>query len=197
MPLRPHIPRALLVPLAALCAGILVAACGGSSTPARSASLSGSAVKFAGCMRTHGVPDFPDPSQAGGGGTQINESQSSSANSISVDGVTLNVSAPAFQKAMSECAKDQPQGPALSAAQIAKIRASALAMAKCMRSHGVPNFPDPDVGTGPSGRGVAVKIGASAAGGAGSLNPQSPAFQQAASTCMPLMKRGLASKKSS
>ena len=49
-------------------------------------------------------------------------------------------------------------------------------MSRCMRSHGVPNFPDPKFQTGPSG-GVGVRIG-----GAG-LDPNSPAFQAAQKDC--------------
>ena len=49
-------------------------------------------------------------------------------------------------------------------------------MARCMRSHGVPNFPDPQFATGPNG-GLGVKIG-----GAG-IDPSSPAFQAASKEC--------------
>ncbi len=93
-------------------------------------------------MRRHGVPDFPDPSSGGRFGIQ----QSSSGNgggTLSVDGRQLSVSAPAFQTAMQECQKYQPQGPPISGAQLAKLQKGALKMAQCMRTHGVPNFPDP------------------------------------------------------
>ncbi len=45
----------------------------------------------------------------------------------------------------------------------------------CMRSHGVPNFPDPTFISG--GQGITVRVG-----GAG-INPRSPAFQQAEKIC--------------
>ena len=48
--------------------------------------------------------------------------------------------------------------------------------ARCMRSHGVPNFPDPQFQTGPGG-GLGVRIG-----GPG-INPRSPAFQAAQKAC--------------
>jgi hypothetical protein len=54
-----------------------------------------------------------------------------------------------------------------------------------MRSHGVPNFQDPVVGTGPGGRGISVRVGGGSANSG--INPQSPAFQQAQQTCGPLM----------
>ncbi|HEX3803192.1 MAG TPA: hypothetical protein VHV75_10150 [Solirubrobacteraceae bacterium] len=147
------------------------------------------ALKLAECMRTHGVPDFPDPQ--GGGGFGIEASSGGNGGSVSVDGHTLNVSTPAFQKAMQDCQKYQPQGPPTSGAQLAKIKQGALKMAACMRAHGVTNFPDPKVETGPGGRGIAVSIGSqAAAGGAGRLNPSSPAFQNAQKICMPLMRVG-------
>ncbi len=184
--------RRLGLAAAALGVAALVAACGGAgghgNDGAGAASSTSAGLKMAACMRSHGVPDFPDPSSSSGG-TQIQQSSNNGSSSISVDGVTLNVSAPAFQKAMQECQKDQPQGPALSSSQLASVRKGALAMAKCMRAHGVPNFPDPQVTTGPGGHGVGIKIGvqASGSGGAGALNPQSPAFQAAQKVCQPLM----------
>jgi hypothetical protein len=45
-----------------------------------------------------------------------------------------------------------------------------------MRSHGVPNFPDPQFETGPGG-GVGIRLG-----GPG-VNPNSPAFQTAEKAC--------------
>ncbi|MDE3134736.1 MAG: hypothetical protein KGL15_11770 [Acidobacteriota bacterium] len=51
-----------------------------------------------------------------------------------------------------------------------------LAISKCMRAHGVTNFPDP------SGHGINI-------GGTG-INPRSPAFQKAQSTCFKLMPGG-------
>lgn len=46
-----------------------------------------------------------------------------------------------------------------------------LAFAKCMRAHGLPNFPDPDPATG--------QFNLAGAG----IDPQSPTAQQAAKTC--------------
>jgi hypothetical protein len=191
--------RKATVLLALLATTTAVAACGGSSpkaqTTASTAAHKNAGLKLAECMRSHGVPDFPDPSSGNGGGSQIQQSSGSGGSSVTVDGHQLNVSAPAFQNAMQTCRKLQPHGPPISGAQLAKLQKGALKMAECMRSHGVPNFPDPQVSTGPNGQGVAVRIGAKAGGGG--LNPQSPAFQVAQKTCMPLMggPRGLPTKK--
>jgi hypothetical protein len=50
---------------------------------------------------------------------------------------------------------------------------SPFALSKCMRTHGVSNFPDP---TFPAGGGTAIR------GGPG-VDPQSPAFQHAQAAC--------------
>jgi hypothetical protein len=51
-----------------------------------------------------------------------------------------------------------------------------IAMSKCMRAHGVTNFPDP------SGRGINI-------GGTG-INPRSPAFEHAQAICFKLLPGG-------
>ena len=191
--------RAASVTAAMLVAAVALAACGGSSPtkPTKQASVngSGSALKLAQCMRRHGVPDFPDPSSRGGFGIQESPSRNGSG-TLSVNGHQLSVSAPAFHAAMQACQKYQPQGPPISGSQLAKLQKGALKMAQCMRTHGVPNFPDPKVGTGPGGHGVGMSIG-SRAGGAGQINPQSPAFQAANKICMPLIggPKGFPTKK--
>lgn len=55
------------------------------------------------------------------------------------------------------------------ASQAAK---QALAFSACMRSHGVKNFPDPQI----SGNGISMKVGKD-------LNPNSPTFQSAQKAC--------------
>jgi len=166
---------AILLCLAA--AGLSLTACGGTSSPGAGGSTSpqdtaaanAKALQFAQCMRTHGVPNFPDP--AGG---RIDLQVQQTPNSMTVNGVQVN--GPAFKTAMKECQSDLPNGGHPTAAQTAKAKSQALAMAKCMRTHGVPNFPDPQFQTGPGG-GIGVKIG-----GAG-IDLSSPAFQAAAKQC--------------
>lgn len=177
-----------------------LAACGGSS-PSTTASApktadQGNRVKLAECMRTHGVPQFPDlPSSGGFGVSQSAGAGKGSGNgpaSIVVDGRTLNVSGPAFQRAMQACQKYAPQGPPLSSAQLASLKQGALRMARCMRTHGVPNFPDPTVGLGPGGHGIAVQMGVGHDGGSrAGFTPASPAFRHAMQHCQPLMRVGL------
>lgn len=59
-------------PLAAMLAGaaLLAAACGGSprtSPPSPSPGLTREAARFAACMRSHGIKNFPTPTVSGGG----------------------------------------------------------------------------------------------------------------------------------
>jgi hypothetical protein len=59
----------------------------------------------------------------------------------------------------------------------------AFAFAKCMRAHGVPGFPDPTQGTGPSTggptlvlQGMLFKVGPG-------MEPGSPAFRRSVERC--------------
>jgi hypothetical protein len=167
------------VAAAAAAAGLGLAACGSSAPGNAAASKAASGIRFAQCMRSHGVPNFPDPSSGSGGGLQIQQSQrSGSGPSLKVNGVS--VSSPAFQSAMQTCQKELPNRGHLTAAQTAQARAQALAMSRCMRSHGVPNFPDPTFRTGPGGGGIAIGIHLSPGSG---IDPSSPAFQAAQRAC--------------
>jgi len=58
----------------------------------------------------------------------------------------------------------------------------ALAFAKCMRTHGLPRFPDP-LASAPRGSGPIVALGGMLFKPGQGLDPQSPAFQEAASRC--------------
>ena len=166
----------------ALAAAVLGLAACGSSAPGNTTASSKAAIglRFAQCMRSHGVPNFPDPSSGSGGGLEIQQSQrAGSGPSLHVNGVS--VSSPGFQSAMQACRKDLPNGGHPTAAQTAQARASALAMSRCIRSHGVPNFPDPTFKAGPAGGiGIGIDLGANSG-----INPSSPAFQAAQKACAP------------
>jgi hypothetical protein len=154
-----------------------LAACGssrpntGGATTSQGAApaASGKALAFAQCMRSHGVSNFPDPT-----GGQLKLQVQATPNGTSVNGVEVN--GPAFRSAMTACRSDLPNGGHPTAAQTAKAKAQALAMSKCMRTHGVPNFPDPQFRSGPGG-GVGIQLN-----GAG-IDPNSPAFQAAQKVC--------------
>jgi hypothetical protein len=141
------------------------AATGGSSSRAASSGVQKQDLEYAQCMRSHGVTNFPDPSGNAGG----------SAQSITKSGVNPN--SPTFQAANSTCQKYEPtqgngtQGPSSGA------DTQQLKFAQCMRSHGVPNFPDPS--SNPSGGQRSVtQYG---------INPNSPTFEAANQACSSLL----------
>jgi len=117
-------------------------------------------------MRANGVANFPDPNGQG-----------------VIQGSGIDPNSSAFQKAQQTCAKKIGGGKGTrSPAQQAQAEAAALAFSKCMRSHGVSGFPDPQFG---SGGGIRISLHASA--GSSSLDPSSPIFQKAQQTCGSLL----------
>jgi hypothetical protein len=113
----------------------LVAAtgCGGSSDddPPKdeAAAVQGQAIKFAKCMREHGV-DMPDPKVSGEGGRML------SMGAVQMD------DAEAADGAFKACEKLAPKAPAMSAEEKQAATDEAIKTAKCMREHGV-DMPDP------------------------------------------------------
>jgi hypothetical protein len=152
---------------------LLAAACGSSSgakvaqvgtssgekSPASSSDRgTGDARAYSACMRSHGVSNFPDPDENGrllvkGG----------------ADGLRMNT--PQAKKAAQACAHLQPNGGRPTAAQEAKDLQAFLTYARCMRSHGVPRFPDPKPGGGLQ---IGPKVG---------VDPSTPRFQAAQAAC--------------
>jgi hypothetical protein len=162
----------------------LATACGGSPTSAGIARMgavqapttlpaipSGTSVSglqsaqlaFAHCMRSHGVPDYPDPNGKGSPAAAKAEAQGE-----------LDPSSPQFQAGLKACRGLLPSGGSATPAQQAAVSAQALKFAQCMRSHGVPSFPDP--GTGPRG-GYFIE------GATGPLSPSNPLFVKAQAGC--------------
>jgi hypothetical protein len=82
------------------------------------------AVKFAECMRANGVPHFPDPGSKG-------------ETNFGVD-----VSRDVWLKAIDACKALKPPG-ALSSKLTPKEQSASLRFARCVREHGVKDFPDP------------------------------------------------------
>ena len=137
MNMRYRHPLIAMSSVAVAAVSLLAAGCGSNaprvSTSAAQASQSHSiqpAINFSDCMRSHGVPDFPDPTNAPREFKQ------------SLDPSTPH--SPAFLSAARTCrhllpARPRSQGDQHSPAQVA----AALAFARCIRSHGFPSFPDP------------------------------------------------------
>src|SRR5215469_9241605 len=136
---RARLRRAGLLAAALACLALVATACSSSAssgTGAGPASGGGSArhseLAFSRCMRAHGISDFPDPTSQGG--IALNGGP----------GSDLNPSSPLFKAANSACKPLLPPQKALSPAQQAAARAQALRYARCMRAHGISDFPDPN-----------------------------------------------------
>jgi hypothetical protein len=128
---------ALGVTVAGCSGGTTVPTAGSQSTTTPAAGGSGSsataltqAVAYSQCIRSHGVPNFPDPVQTPSGGYGYRTA-----------GIDPNSAA--FQGALQAC-KALPSpwnstGQQLSSAQ----QQTWLTWAQCIRAHGLPDFPDP------------------------------------------------------
>jgi len=182
---------------------VLVAGCGGSSpspavarlggttTPGSTATTGGGAASsgqpspsalgsdalaYAKCMRSNGVPNFPDPNA--GGGFLFHASA----------GI---ISSPAFKTAQAKCHKllpgGAPPGPGSTTNPSAQTLARFLKVARCMRKHGVYDFPDPrtSVPSNPfgSGAGVISDIEGVILVFPSTIDEQSPVFTRVAAAC--------------
>ena len=122
------------------------------------------------------VPDFPDPT-FGAGGAQVNLS--------TPRGMLTST---AFALAQQECAKRGLELAGYVAAQ-EKPSATTIAqmrtLAKCMRAHGVPNFPDPRTTppSDPASYGSVAKMNGVVWAIPKSIDPQAPAVKQATTAC--------------
>jgi len=180
--------RTAAASIAAAALAVIAAACGGSQSSTGSGgspnaggpASSPSAVGFSHCMRSHGVPNYPDPGSSG-------VLPKTSAQQV-------GVSNPQFNAARTACQHLLPINSAsLSQCEVAGVCTHAeiqqwldagLRFARCMRSHGVPNWPDPSVG--PQGGGVAFAISVSRDG----FDPHSPQIEAKVNECDHLMPGG-------
>jgi hypothetical protein len=183
--------------LATLVAGLAIAGCAGSSherprnsvgaasadapptggsASATSPATDGSApLAFARCMRANGVPNFPDPSP--GGGLEFKPPPA------------FNPGAPAVRAAQAKCRKVLPGGgppaPGTQTHPSGQTLAKLVRTARCMRQHGVPQFPDPQTSIPPNPVGIrqitdfdgAILLFPS------SINMQAPAYRRALAAC--------------
>ena len=112
------------------CVGLVAAGCGGSSAPITQQQEVSSYVAFAACLNKHGVQ--VEPARIGG---LVWEA------APGVPGPRSPQALAAERDCKALVPTDFYQAP--SAAQSAQNLALMLRLAKCMRAHGVPNFPDP------------------------------------------------------
>lgn len=140
-----HRQYRLLRRAAALAGVAMLAACSGSPPAGSTGSLAAGssryqqALAYAQCMRTHGIANFPDPNSEGrfiiGYSNQV-------INGVS-HGHGVNQDSPQFLSANKACEKLLPNGGQPTAAQQRQQMSALLQLAECVRSHGIPNFPDP------------------------------------------------------
>ena len=128
-----------------------------SGEPAPAKPSATAFVAFVHCLQQHGIQAQLGPQGRG----------------VGISGG--DPSSPQFQAAQKACQKLLPGGgpPTLTPAQRAQELKELLALAKCMRTHGFPNFPDPD------------SQGAFDFSTSGNFDPRSTQFQSAMSACRP------------
>jgi hypothetical protein len=125
-------------------------------------------------MREHGVSNFPDPQvSASGNGVKV---------AMRVTpGITSN---PHFQSAEQACRKLLPEGgpggPDASRQISSQEQSQYLKAAACIRTHGIPNFPDPTFSGG--GAHLPKTVG---------IDLHSPQVRAAEEACQSLIPGGL------
>jgi hypothetical protein len=158
--------RAAAVAATLAVAAVMAAACGGGgpqapgSGPSSDQNLATELDSFASCVRSHGVPGFHFT-------TTIPPSDVAS---LGIGGYYAEYdSTPAFEAAQKACQHLYPGGMTPPSGTHQEFL-RALRSAECMRSHGYPDWPDPD----PTRLGFRVPV---------SIDTNSPQFQAAAKTC--------------
>ncbi len=134
---------------------------GGSANSSRDPQEA--ALKFAKCMRQHGV-DVPDPKMGANGTVEF--------------GIRGNPDDPKFKDAQKAC-QEATGGPFGSGGGPVdpKFQEAALKFSRCMREHGISKFPDPQSGGG-------LLIGPDSG-----IDPSSPAFKAAQKACEQLLPK--------
>jgi hypothetical protein len=157
---------------AALGLALLASGCGGSSgqgvaqvstsggangSGSSSAPGSGNPQAFSACMRAHGVPNFPDPDSSG---------------RIQIPS-TIDDRSPTVRAAYRACRSLAPSESSLTDhGETLGSQEQLLAFARCMRAHGVPTFPDPQLMNGH------LRMHTS-----GQIDPNSPVVKAAIAAC--------------
>ena len=173
-----HCLRPLIVTSAVAVAAfsLLAAGCGGGSSPGAvrgttattpaTATPSNGALAFARCLRSHGLPKWPDPTSSG-----VFDKSKLRQTGYGVSQVRAVEDGPCKQLLPAS-----PAAPSINAAE----RIDYLKAAACMRSHGFPNFPDP---TFPNSN-LHLNIPSS-------IDQDASPFKSAATICTKLIPAGL------
>jgi hypothetical protein len=172
--------RAGALAVAAAVAVLATACAGGSAPPSASAPTYAQVLALAQCMRSHGVPSFPDPDTAGGYALTSNGSIEGAG------GSSVDIGSSQVQAAYGDC-QHLPGAPSISQLErevrqeqqvTARVRPEALKWEECVRSHGVPDFARGGGGQSP------------ALGNKDAINPNSPQFEAALAACQHLLPPG-------
>jgi hypothetical protein len=116
-------------------------------------------LKYSQCMRDHGLPKFPDPTS--NGSLNINARE---------DGIT----AQDLRRGNRFCQYLLPGlGHPPSQADLERAESGALKYTQCMRDHGLPKFPDPQISNG------AILFG--------SVGPNTARYESAQNACQSLL----------
>jgi hypothetical protein len=152
---------------ATLVVAALISGCGGGGAANHPGGQSAAThlrtqfVGYASCMRSHGLSGYPDPQvSSSGSGVQVAISPGST-----------DPNSPAFKSADHACRHLLPNGGSQTppGGNTVQQQSQDVRFAACMRSHGVPGFPDP-------GRDGVFTVPAS-------INEQAPAFLRATRAC--------------
>jgi hypothetical protein len=156
-------PQGAAILIVIVSIALLTAACGGGTSAGSGASPSATStyaklVAYAQCVRSHGVPNFPDPSSNG-----------------AFNASSINLHSAQVQSAQNACKSLQPNLGTSGQSQAQNVTQK-LKFAQCMRSHGVPNFPDPSS----NGKFQISK----------SINTQSATYKKAQQACQSITSSG-------
>ncbi len=136
---RCHRPISVASIAAVAALSLLAAGCGGgrsagvASVGSATTTTQSGLVGFARCMRSNGVPGFPDPDSSGGiPKPQVVAAAKANQNKFN-----------AAQTACNHLLPSGGLGPPQTSQQLRTRLADELSFASCMRDHGVSRFPDP------------------------------------------------------
>ncbi len=159
--------------LAAAVLAVLAAGCGAASSGIASVAASttsttgsqGGAVAFARCMRSHGAPNWPDPTSGGVfDKSKLRQLGINPTRVRAIEDGPCNHLLPAH-------GETQPETPQ----QQATRQADALSFARCVRNRGVTRFPDPT----PQGQLTVEMVEAQG------IDVHSPAVLRVVQACLP------------
>ena len=163
---RPRPARTAAAIIAFAAVALLAAACSDSPSPASQKALA-----YSRCMRSHGAPKYPDASSGNALPSGLPK----------VDPQRLGVSSSQYHAAQQACAH-LLNGGQMSQSQSQRDLRAMLGFARCMRSHGVPTWPDPTYDSAGWGFNLVHVHG---------FDPNSPQIDHKMSECSQMLPAGV------